>query len=126
MGIEPFQNGGYRRFALPTESLYSSCFERLQEKVGTVMPRYIVERSFPEGLKIAMDDQGEEICRGIVMINEEDGVTWVRSYVSEDGKKSFCEYDAPSPEAIRRTAKRNNLPVDRIIQVRILDPYFYR
>ena len=89
------------------------------------MPRYIVERSFPEGLRIPVNDEGAEICR-MIMINEEDGVTWIRSYVSEDGKKSFCTYDAPSPEAIRRTAKRNNLPIDRITQIRVLDPYFYR
>jgi DNA-binding CsgD family transcriptional regulator len=29
-------------------------------------------------------------------------------------------------EAIRRTARRNNLPVDSITKVRVLDPYFYR
>jgi len=89
------------------------------------MPRYIVERSFSERLNIPVNDEGAEIYR-IVMINEEDGVTWIRSYISEDGMKSFCAYDAPSPEAIRRTARRNNLPIDRITQVRVLDPYFYR
>jgi hypothetical protein len=49
----------------------------------------------------------------------------VHSYVSDDTTKSFCVYDAPSPEAIRRTAARNALPVERITQVRVLDPYFY-
>ncbi len=90
------------------------------------MPRYMVERSFPEGLKISADDEGAEICRIVVLNNTEDNVTWIRSYVSDDGKKTFCAYDAPSPEAIRRTARRNNLPVDRITKVRVLDPYFYR
>ena len=90
------------------------------------MPRYIVERTFSERLKISANDEGAEICRMIVMINEEDGVTWIRSYISEDGMKSYCEYEAPSPEAIRRTGRRNRLPIDRIIQVRVLDPYFYR
>jgi hypothetical protein len=90
------------------------------------MPRYLVERSLPEGLKIPMDDEGAEICRNVVLNNAEDNVTWIHSYVSEDGKKTYCAYDAPSPEAIRRTAKRNNLPVDRITEVRVLDPYFYR
>jgi hypothetical protein len=37
----------------------------------------------------------------------------------------FCVYDAPSPEAIRRAAERNGLPVDRITRVTVLDPYFY-
>ena len=90
------------------------------------MPRYIVERSFPEGLKIPVNDEGAEICRTVVMINEEESVTWIRSYVSEDGRKSFCAYEGPSPEAIRRAASRNNLPIDRITQVSVLDPYFYR
>jgi hypothetical protein len=35
-------------------------------------------------------------------------------------------YDAPTPEAVRRVADRNKLPVDRITEVRVLDPYFYR
>ena len=43
------------------------------------MPRYIVERSFPEGLNIPVNDEGAEICRMVVMINEEDGVTWIQS-----------------------------------------------
>ena len=90
------------------------------------MPRYIVERSFSERLNIRVNDEGAEKCRKVVMINEEDGVTWIRSYVSDDGMKCFCAYDAPSPEAIRRSARRNNLPIDRITQVRVLDPYFYR
>ena len=72
------------------------------------MPRYIVERSFPAGLKIPANDQGAEMCRQAVLNNEEDSVTWLHSYVSTDGTKTFCTYDAPSPEAIRRTAKRNH------------------
>jgi hypothetical protein len=35
-------------------------------------------------------------------------------------------YDGPSPEAIRRTARRSNLPVEHITEVRVLDPYFYK
>jgi len=53
-------------------------------------------------------------------------VTWMQSYVSPDKKRSFCIYDAPSPEAIRSTAQKNSLPVDKITEVRVLDPYFYR
>jgi uncharacterized protein DUF4242 len=90
------------------------------------MPRYLVERTFPEGLNIPINDQGEAIFRQVILNNAEDNVTWLHSYVSEDKIKTYCAYDAPSPEAIRRTARRNNLPIDRITEVRILDPYFYR
>ena len=89
------------------------------------MPRYIVERSFPEGLKLPINELGAEMCRKAVLNNEEESVTWLHSYVSKDSTKTFCAYDAPSPEAIRRTAKCNNLTVDRITEVRVLDPYFY-
>jgi hypothetical protein len=90
------------------------------------MPRYLVERSFPEGLRIQANDEGAEVCRLVVLNNAEDGVTWLHSYVSEDGKKSYCGYEASTPEAIRRTARRNQLPVDRITEIRVLDPYFHR
>jgi hypothetical protein len=90
------------------------------------MPRYLVQRSFPRGLDIPIDAAGEKACRDIVEVNSDDGVTWLHSYVSTDRQITFCVYDAPSPEAIRRTATRNKLPVDSITEVRVLDPYFYR
>ena len=49
----------------------------------------------------------------------------MHSYVSEDKNTTFCVYDAPTPDAIRATAAANELPVDRITEVRVLDPYFY-
>jgi hypothetical protein len=50
----------------------------------------------------------------------------VHSYVSTDKRRTFCVHDAPDPEAIRRVAAPNQLPVGRITEVRVLDPYFYR
>jgi len=90
------------------------------------MPRYVVERTFPDGLNIPVDADGAAVCLSVVDRNADEGVTWVHSYVSDDRRKTFCVYDAPSPEAIRKTASRNSLPVDQITQVRVLDPYFYR
>ena len=78
------------------------------------------------GLAIPVNDEGAAVCMSVVGNNAEAGVTWVHSYVSEDRMKTFCIYDAPDPEAIRKTAAKNNLPVDRITQVSVLDPYFYR
>ena len=90
------------------------------------MPRYLVERSFPDGLAIPMTDEGAQVCLTVVGNNQKDDVTWLHSYVTPDKKKTFCIYDAPSAEAIRTAAKRNNLPVDTVTQVSVLDPYFYR
>ena len=89
------------------------------------MPRYVVERTFPEGLLIPMNDQGVQVCLTVIGTNAQDGVTWVHSYVTHDKMKTFCIYDAPSPEAIRKVAQRNNLPVDSITEVSVLNPYFF-
>ena len=91
-----------------------------------VMHRYLVERTFPDGLNIPVNMEGSEICLTVVSTNAEDNVTWVHSYVTMDKKKTFCIYDAPSPEAIRKAAEKNGLPVDNIAEVSVLDPYFYK
>jgi hypothetical protein len=90
------------------------------------MPRYIVQRSFPDGLVIPITDEGANACLGVVDKNAVDGVTWVHSYVSTDKSTTFCVYDGPNPDAIRSAAERTGLPVDSITQVSVLDPYFYR
>jgi hypothetical protein len=90
------------------------------------MPRYLVEREFPDGLRIPVDETGVQACLAVVDSNLADQVTWVHSYVSADKKKTFCIYDAPAPEAIRLSASRCKLPVQRITEVRVLDPYFYK
>ena len=90
------------------------------------MPRYLIERTFPDGLALSEDEQGAQVCRTVVGNNSTEGVTWIHSYVTPDKKKTFCIYEAPSLEAIRKVAQLNNLPVDRISEVRVLDPHFYR
>jgi uncharacterized protein DUF4242 len=89
------------------------------------MPRYMVERSFPDGLNIPTNPDGAQAMLGVVERNAAEGVTWVHSYVSDDKKRTYCVYDAPTPEAIQRSATSNDLPVDSIHEVRVLDPYFY-
>jgi hypothetical protein len=89
------------------------------------LPRYLVERTFTDGLHIPADDDGALVCLGVVDRNSKQDVTWVHSYVSDDKRRTYCVYDAPSPEAIRSTASANALPVDRITEVSVLDPYFY-
>ena len=90
------------------------------------MPRYVVERFFPNLLEVPVNNDGAEAVKTVVANNSQDGVTWVHSYVSNDKSKSFCIYDGPTPEAIRRVAEMNNLPADTITEVRVLDPYFYK
>jgi Nickel responsive protein SCO4226-like len=89
------------------------------------MPRYLIERDFPEGLQIPVNEAGARLCAAVIENNCEAGVTWVQSYVTPDRRRSFCIYDGPTPEAVRRASSRNKLPITRITEVRVLDPYFY-
>jgi hypothetical protein len=101
-------------------ALLRSTLERKEE----ALPRYVVERTFAEGLNIPATPEGAADCRAVVERNADWAVTWLHSYVSADGKTTFCIYEAPTPEAIRKAAAQNRLPVDRIVRVRVLDPYF--
>jgi hypothetical protein len=89
------------------------------------MPRYVIERTFKDGLTIPTTNDGAKTCETVVDKNAGVGVTWVHSYVSKDHKKTYCIYDGPNEAAIREAAQRNGLPVDSISEVSVLDPFFY-
>jgi Protein of unknown function (DUF4242) len=78
------------------------------------MPRYIIERTVPA---LSRDELAEAGRRSNAVIAQMPGVQWIRSYVSDAEGKVYCEYDAPSAEAILEHARRAGLPVDRIAEV---------
>lgn len=86
------------------------------------MPRYLVERTFPEDVNLPFPGVPEQERQLFIENNTLLGAVWIHSYISPDRKKCFCLYEAPSPETVRKAASRNRLPVDRIIEVRLLDP----
>ena len=87
------------------------------------MPRYLVERTFSAaGAAAAADSTAGGCCDAAIRANACEGVTWLQSFVTPDRRRSFCVVDAPSPEAIRVAAQATALPVDRINEVRVLDP----
>jgi len=105
-------------------SLFSQ--DKVSRDKPIVLKRFLVERSFPNGINIPVNEEGSKMCLSVVSNNAEDNVTWIHSYVTKDKKKTFCIYDAPSEDAIRKSAKVNGLPVDNIVEVSVLDPYFYK
>lgn len=76
------------------------------------MPIFMVERRYADDLEASA-----ELVDGISRINEEEGVRWMYSFLSADKRKTYCLYEAPSPEAIRRAAERAGLPADVIVEV---------
>ena len=89
------------------------------------MPRFMIQRTFPQGLNVMVNENGDRALQGICARNAELGVTWIHSYVTRDKSRTFCVYDAPDAATIRKAAESNSLPVDNITEVRVLDPYFY-
>lgn len=76
------------------------------------MPIFIVERNYADELEPTLD-----VVDGINRINAEEGVRWLYSFLSADQRKTYCLYEAPSPEVIKSAAARAGLPADVIVEV---------
>ena len=81
------------------------------------MPLYVIERTFAEQLDLTADD-----VRLIEDVNADEGVSWLFSFLSADRRRTYCLYEAPSPEAIVAAAHGNKIPVDEIVEVSRLVP----
>ncbi|GAB7146528.1 DUF4242 domain-containing protein [Mycobacterium riyadhense] len=76
------------------------------------MPIFMIERNYAAALEPSLDT-----VDGINRINSQEGVRWLYSFLSADKRKTYCLYEAPSPEAIRTAAARAGLPADVIVEV---------
>jgi hypothetical protein len=81
------------------------------------VPLYVIERTFAERLDLTADD-----VRLIEGVNADEGVSWLFSFLSADRQRSYCLYEAPSPDAIVAAARRADVPVDSIVEVTKLVP----
>lgn len=73
---------------------------------------FLIERRYADELEASA-----ELVDGINRVNDEEGVKWLYSFLSADNRKTFCLYEAPSAEAIRRAAARAGLPADAVVEV---------
>ena len=76
------------------------------------MPVYMIEREFAEQLDLTSED-----VKLIDELNADEGVNWLFSFLSADRRRTYCLYEAPSPEAIVTAAKKAKLPSDSIVEV---------
>ena len=61
------------------------------------MPRYIIERTVGKLTREQLNAAGR---RSNEVLDAMSGVVWIRSYVSDVEGKIYCEYDAPSVQAV--------------------------
>jgi hypothetical protein len=76
------------------------------------MPYFIIERNFAEAFTPSV-----QAAAGLNLINDEEDVRWLFSFLSVDQRKSYCLYEAPSEDAIRAAAARAGIPADVIIEI---------
>jgi hypothetical protein len=76
------------------------------------MPMYVIERRFAEQLELTGDD-----VQLIEEVNADEGVSWLFSFLSADRRRSYCLYEAPSPDRIVAAARRAGIPADEIVEV---------
>jgi hypothetical protein len=83
------------------------------------MALYVIERSFAEQLDLT--DADVEL---IEEVNSDEGVRWLFSFLSADRRRTYCLYEAPSPDAILAAAQRANVPADAVVEVSAATPQF--
>jgi Nickel responsive protein SCO4226-like len=76
------------------------------------MPLYLIERAFAEKLELTSDS-----VRLIEEVNADEGVRWLFSFLSADRHRSYCLYEAPSPDVIVTAAQRAGVPADVVVEV---------
>jgi hypothetical protein len=76
------------------------------------MPTYMIERRFAEQLEMS----GEEVNL-LEEVNADEGVNWLFSFLSADRHRTYCLYEAPSPDAIIAAARRAGIPADVVTEV---------
>jgi hypothetical protein len=81
------------------------------------MPLYLIERRFADQLQLGPDDLGK-----IKDVNSELNVKWLYSFLTADKRKTYCLYQASSPDLIREAARRLQLPADAILEVSQVTP----
>src|ERR1700734_3699355 len=78
----------------------------------TAMPLFLVERNFAEDVML-----NDASASSIRHINDEIGIQWLYSFLSADKRKTYCLYEAPFADSIRRAAERAGLPADSVVEV---------
>jgi len=76
------------------------------------VPVFMIERRYAEMMTREAEGAAE-----VNLINDDQDVRWLFSFLTADKRKTYCLYEAESAEAIRRAAVRAGLPADVIVEI---------
>jgi hypothetical protein len=67
----------------------------------------LVEYELPPAAEV------EPMARRLDRCLELRAARWMRSYVTPDGRRAVCEFEAPDPESVREAFRSAGIPFDR-------------
>jgi len=83
------------------------------------MPKFIIEREFPNAGKLTPAELKDISTKSCTILGElGPSIQWVESFVTED--KMYCVFIAPNKDIIMEHAKKGGFPVTRIEEVKNL------
>lgn len=75
------------------------------------MPSMVVEQIFDRPLT---PEDLNAMARRVDPCLEAHGATWVRSYISADGKRVICEFEAADAEKVRESYRSAGVEFERV------------
>jgi hypothetical protein len=86
------------------------------------MARVVMEQTFEAPLS---DEKLAEISKRLDPCLEVRSGWWARSYLSNDRKRMFCEFEAPDADSVREAARSAGVPFDRVWTAQVFDAADY-
>ncbi|MDX6379783.1 MAG: hypothetical protein QOI57_807 [Rubrobacteraceae bacterium] len=86
------------------------------------MPRYVILRDFSHIPEEEMEATGAKLKAAEDAV----GIRWVRSWDTDEKGKVYCEYEAPSMEALLEATRRGGFPVALDAITQVLEPGMFR
>jgi hypothetical protein len=86
------------------------------------MARIVMEQSFEQPMSgQALSDFAKRLAP---CLDLRDG-TWARTYLSNDGRRMFCEFEAPDADSVRDALRSSGIPFDRVWLAHVFDASDY-
>lgn len=86
------------------------------------MPRYVILRDFSH----ISEEEVEATGAKLKAAEDAVGVRWVRSWDADEKGKVYCEYEAPTMEALLEATRRGGFPVAANAITQVLEPGMFR
>ena len=82
------------------------------------MARIVMEQVFEQPMS---DEKLAEFAKRLDACLDVHEGTWARTYLANDRRRMFCEFEAPDAEAVRDALRTSGIPFDRVWAAQMFD-----